>query len=135
MALYSHSMATFKGFSYIFGGVKMGSPTSSLFQINLDNSDTSQLNHAPFRRRDHACTFLNRFMVIQGGIEGLDELKNNLFYFDTENSKWSVPQQYQMPFLSHHALVAVPQKPRKKQYSFYDVLGENLYIFGGKNEK
>jgi len=40
-----------------------------------------------------------------------------------------------MPYLSHHALVAVPQKPRKKQYSLYDVLGENLYIFGGKNEK
>ena len=40
-----------------------------------------------------------------------------------------------MPYLSHHALVAIPQKPRKKQYSLYDVLGENLYIFGGKNEK
>lgn len=40
-----------------------------------------------------------------------------------------------MPFLSHHSLVAIPQKHRKKNYSFYDVLGENLYIFGGKTEK
>ena len=38
-----------------------------------------------------------------------------------------------MPYLSHHSIVVVPQKNRRKQYSFHEVLGENLYIFGGKN--
>lgn len=40
-----------------------------------------------------------------------------------------------MPFLSHHSLVAVPQKNRRKQYTLHDVLNENLYIFGGRTDK
>ena len=46
-----------------------------------------------------------------------------------------MPPQYQMPYLSHHGLVAIPQKIRRKNYTIQDVLGENLYIFGGKNER
>lgn len=40
-----------------------------------------------------------------------------------------------MPYLSHHSLIVIPQKNRKKQYSLQDVLSDNLYIFGGKNER
>ena len=101
----------------------MDSPSSQVLQVNLKTSVTTQLSAAPFRRRDHAAAFLARFMIIQGGIEGAEEVKNNLFYFDTESLKWSVPQQYQMPYLSHHALAVIPQKNRRKQYNFHEVLG------------
>lgn len=63
-------MCAYKGVSYVYGGVKMDSPTCELLQINLKTSAQVQLSHAPFRRRDHAATMLTRFMVVQGGIDG-----------------------------------------------------------------
>lgn len=50
----------------------MDSPTSDLNQINLKTSEMSQLTPAPYRRRDHACAFLTRFMIVQGGIDGVN---------------------------------------------------------------
>ena len=135
MAVYGHTMVAYKGFAYVYGGIKMDSPTSDIFQINLRTSEASQLTPAPYRRRDHAAVFLTRFMIVQGGIDGANEVKNTFFYYDTETAKWNVPQQYQMPFLSHHSLTAVPQKNRRKQYTLHEVLSDNLYIFGGRTDR
>jgi hypothetical protein len=135
MAVFGHTMLAYKGTAYVYGGVRMDSPSNELVQINLKTLTVTQMTSAPLRRRDHAAAFLARFMVVQGGIEGSNDLRSTLFYMDTETGKWSVPQQYQMPYLSHHALVVVPQKSRRKQYSFNEVVGENIYLFGGKNDK
>ena len=68
LAVYGHTMVTYKGNAYVYGGIKLESPSNELIQINLKNLSSNQLNCAPFRRRDHAATFLARFMVIHGGI-------------------------------------------------------------------
>lgn len=60
-------MAAFRGYLYIFGGIKMDSPTNELIQINTKTSAVNQLPTAPHRRRDHAMTFVNRFLTVQGG--------------------------------------------------------------------
>lgn len=92
-----------------------------------------QLALAPYRRRDHAMVLINRFLVVHGGVEGENEVKNTLFYFDTENERWNAPSQYHLPFLSHHSIVTVPMKTRKKQCSFQEAAGDSIYIFGGRN--
>ena len=63
-------MVAFKGYAYIYGGIKMDTPTNELIQINLKSSVENQLSPAPYRRRDHSMTVLNRFLIVQGGIEG-----------------------------------------------------------------
>jgi len=35
MAVYGHTMEAYKGFAYIYGGIKMDTPTSDLTQISL----------------------------------------------------------------------------------------------------
>lgn len=134
LAVYGHTMAVHKGSLYIFGGVKMESPTNDLLQIIPNSSSSaSPLSPAPHRRRDHAMAFMNRFLVVQGGVSSRNDIKSTLFYFDTESGKWHVPLQYQMPFLSHHAFIVAPLKNRKKQCTFQEAVDSCAYIFGGKN--
>ena len=49
----------------------------------MKNEDIHQLTSAPFRRKDHAAAMLGKYMVIHGGIEGSNEIRNTLFYLDT----------------------------------------------------
>lgn len=79
-------------------------------------------------------TFFLKYIIIHGGIESLSEVKNNLFYYDTELSKWSVPLQNQLPYLSHHSMINIPQKIRRKYSVFNDLLGEAIYLFGGLDD-
>lgn len=78
---------------------------------------------------------VNRFLIVQGGIEGENEVRNTLFYFDTDSGRWNVPSQYQMPYLSHHSLIVVPMKTRKKHCTFQEAVMDAIYIFGGKDDK
>lgn len=95
----------------------------------------TQINPAPFRRKQHAMAFLSKYMIIHGGIQNGSEVKNTLFYFDTESGHWCSPIQHLMPYLSHHSMVAIPIKHKRKISTFLDLIGESVYIFGGKDEK
>jgi hypothetical protein len=76
-------------------------------------------------------TVISKYLVIQGGLEGTNLIKNTIFYFDLENNRWVVPLQAQMPYLSHHAIVSIPYKSRKRVSSLQDTLIDSIYIFGG----
>ena len=108
--------------------------TNEVFIMNLKTEET-QLVSSFFRRRDHAMSLIYRFLTVHGGIDDQYEVKNTLFYFDCETNKWHVPQQHQMPSLSHHAMVTVPHRIRKKNWNFNEAITDSTYIFGGKNEK
>ena len=76
-------------------------------------------------------TVISKYLVIQGGLEGTNLIKNTIFYFDLENNRWIVPLQAQMPNLSHHSIVSIPYKSRKRVTSLQDTLADSIYIFGG----
>lgn len=52
-----------------------------------------------------------------------------------ESGNWSVPLQYQLPYLSHHSIASISSKYKKKSNSLQDSLGDSIYIFGGKTDK
>ncbi len=61
-------------------------------------------------------------MLVYGGIDN-NETKNTVFYYDTENNQWFSPQCVStggnncVPALSHHKMVAVPMKQKRKAVS------------------
>lgn len=76
-------------------------------------------------------TVISKYLVVQGGLEGTNLIKNTIFYFDLEHNRWIVPLQSQMPCLSHHAMASIPYKSRKRVSALQDTLLESIYIFGG----
>jgi hypothetical protein len=67
-------------------------------------------------------TVISKFLVVHGGLEGTNLTKNTLFYYDIENSKWVIPLQAQLPFLSHHSMTTIPYRIRKRVISLQDTL-------------
>lgn len=133
-SIYGHTLRIYKGNAYIFGGTRQESSTNELVALSLKTMTVGQMPSAPYRRKEHSMALIAKYLVIQGGLEGTNLIKNTLFYFDIENSKWIVPIQSQMPLLSHHSMAAVPYRGRKKFNSLQDALGESVYMFGGLDE-
>lgn len=54
--------------AYIYGGICYDSVMNDLIILNLKTMQMSPGSRAPHRRKDHAMTMLNKFMLIHGGL-------------------------------------------------------------------
>jgi len=121
--LTEHSMVTYNGFGYVFGGYGNHNYSNQLIQVDFNDKKSRVMKttgSVPSPRSAHSAVVYLNYMIIYGGWTYSEGSYNDLFVLDFNTFHWEkiVCSGSAMPKVRAHACT---------------MSGSDMYIFGGYN--